>query len=285
MSLPARLVRFTSPAVAKVVRSVSADCGREPGTAVGAVASRSAEAALALPLTEELLACSGISRGMRVLVLGRGFADVALLVAERVGQDGGVVAMHEDRRTVGEARRRAILECCDRVSFRTGPLPRTDVDAPFDAVFGRFFLMYQRDPVQAIRRAASMVHDGGRIVFQEWHYESIRWGHTSSWPLVPLYRQFVRSSIEALRRRRAHTDMGLRLVNAFTEAGLAIPSVRTDLRAVHGAGSLGYTFFEDEICEWLPGTDTFAERLERETTASGGHLFLPLQVGAWTVRR
>ena len=44
------------------------------------------EAAFAQPLTEELLACSGITPGMRVLVLGPDLADLALLVAERVGR-------------------------------------------------------------------------------------------------------------------------------------------------------------------------------------------------------
>jgi SAM-dependent methyltransferase len=202
-------------------------------------------------------------------VLGREIADVALLVAERVGPNGGVVAMHGDAKTVGEARRRAIVECLDQVSFQTGSLRRAGVKAPFDAVFGRFFLMYQPDPVQAIRRAASMVHEGGRIVFQEWHYDSIRWGPTPAQPPVPPYREYVRLSIEALRRRRAHTDMGLRLVDAFTE---------------DGAGSLGYTFFENEMRDLDLKAGTFAERLERETTGAGGHLLLPLQVGAWTVR-
>lgn len=249
--------------------------------------SCAAKAAFAQPLTEELLACAGISRGMHVLVLGRGLADVALLVAERVGDAGGVVGVHDDCSVVDLARRRAAEECFDRVSFQTGSLEAIDVDRPLDAVVGRFFLMHERDPVRAISLAANLVHDGGRIVFHEWHYDSVRWGHTSAWPDVPLYRSFARWSIEALRRGRAHADMGLRLVNAFTAAGLSVPDVRTDLRMVHGAGSLGYAFFENEIRELLPRLDvsTFAERLERETTGAGGHLFLPLQVGAWARNR
>ena len=86
----------------------------------------------------------------------------------------------------------------------------------------------------------------------------------------------------------------LRLVNLFTEAGLPLPGVRSELRVVHGPGSLGYAFFESALRELLPVTrenrggaeqldaDSFAERLERETLAAGGHLFLPLQIGAWT---
>jgi SAM-dependent methyltransferase len=252
------------------------------------------EAAFAQPLTEELLADAGITPGMRVLVLGRGLADVALLVAERVGRGGAVIAAHEDPRVVAQSRQRAADEGFDRVSFRAELLERIDLDGPVDAVVGRFFLMHQRDPVRAIRLAAGMVHDGGRILFQEWHYESILWAQTSDWPHLPLYRQFARWSTEGLRRRHAHVDMGLRLANAFTEAGLPVPTIHTDLRMVHGRGSLGYAFFEDAIRELLPtiegcrlasaqdvAVETFAQRLERETTAAAGHAFLPLQVGAW----
>ncbi len=241
------------------------------------------EAAFAQPLTEELLDCSGISPGMRVLVLGRGLADLALLLAERVGARGEVIGSDEDPRVVAEARRRSADECFERVRFVAGPLEQIDLDGEVDAVVGRFYLMDRSDPVRAIRRAAAIAHDGGRIVFQEWHYDSILWAETSDWPHLPLYRQFARRLIEGLRRRRAHVDMGLRLVNAFTEAGLPLPAVRTDLRPVCGPGSLGYAFFEDAMHELLASGERngIAEQLERETTGSGGHLFLPLQVGVW----
>jgi SAM-dependent methyltransferase len=254
-----------------------------------------AESAYAQPLTEELLACSGIATGMRVLVLGHGLADIALLVAERVGPHGAVIAAHQDSVIAGQAQRRATEERFGNIAFQAEPLERVALDAPVDAVVGRFFLMHECDPVRAIRLCAGMVHDGGRIVFQEWHYDSVLWDETSDWPRLPLYRDFARWSIEGWRRRKAHIDMGLRLVNAFAEAGLPLPAVRTDLRMVHGSGSLGYTFFEGAIRELLPtiehsgvasardvDVDTFAQRLERETTAAGGHVFLPLQVGAWS---
>jgi SAM-dependent methyltransferase len=190
------------------------------------------EAAFAQPLSEELLISAGVTPGMRVLVLGRGLADVALLVAERVGERGAVIAAHEDPKVVAEARRRAAEEGFDQVDFQAESLDRISLAAPVDAVVGRFFLMYEHDPVGAIRLAADTVHSGGRILFQEWHYESVLWPETSDWPYVPLYRAFARWSIEGLRRQHAHVDMGLRLANAFTEAGLPLPTVRTDLRVV-----------------------------------------------------
>ena len=253
------------------------------------------EAAVAQPLTEELLSSSDISPGMRVLVLGRRLADLALLVAERVGRGGAVIGAHLDARAAADARRCAAQQCFDWVSFRAESLERINLETPVDAVVGRFFLMHQRNPARAIRLAAGTVREGGRIVFQEWHFGSILWPETSGWPQLPLYEQFARLTIEGLRRHNAHVDMGLRLANVYAEAGLPVPALAMDLRTVTDAGSLGYAFFEATMRELLPtieryglaravdvAVDTFAQRLERETAQSHGHLFLPLQVGAWT---
>lgn len=253
------------------------------------------EAAFAQPLTEELLACSQITPGMRVLVLGRQLADLALLVAERVGGHGTVIGVNPDPWMIAQARQRATNERFERVAFRTEALRRLRLEIPVDAVVGRFFLMDEPDPVEAIRTVAGVVRAGGRIVCQEWHYESVLWAQTSDRPHIPLYRRFARWSVESMRHRHVHVDMGLRLVNVFTEAGLPLPAIRSDLQVVQGPSSSGYAFFESAIRELLPtierygvarvddvDIDTFAERLERETIAANGHLFLPLQIGACT---
>ncbi len=253
-----------------------------------------AEAALAQPLSEGLLADAGITPGMRILVLGRGVCDLALLVAERVGGHGSVVVAHDDPRVVARARQRAAAEGFDSVSFRTAALNAIAFDGPFDAVIGRFYLAHERDPIAALRLAAQTVHDGGRIAFQEWHYESMLWSDTSDWPRLPLYRECARWVVEALRRSGVHVNMGLRLANCFSAAGLCVPALSTDLRAVHGENAIGYGFFAAMLHELLPaltecgvaaaavGAETFASRLERETNAARGHAFLPLQVAAWT---
>lgn len=252
-------------------------------------------AAFAQPLTEELLTASGVTPGMRVLVLGRDLADLALLVAERVGRDGTVVGVHHDGEIVDDARRRAADEGFERVSFVAASLSDVRLDSPVDAVVARFFLMCEPDPVESVRRAASMVHDGGRVLSQEWHYGSMVWKETSDWPYVPLYRSFVRWSSEAMRLEKLHLDIGLRLPNIFAEAGLPLPALRSDLRTINGTFAMGYAFFESVMRELLPtierhdianaqevDVEGFAARLEAETNATGGHVFLPLQIGAWS---
>src|SRR5262245_17684273 len=59
------------------------------------------------PATRSLLHEAGIGPGMKVLDLGSGAGDVALLVAERVGPTGHVVGLDTDERILEVARARA----------------------------------------------------------------------------------------------------------------------------------------------------------------------------------
>jgi SAM-dependent methyltransferase len=250
--------------------------------------------AFAQPLTEELLARAGIGPGMRVLVPAAGAGSVAFLVAERVGASGAVVGIDADERAVLQARRHAREQRFESVGFEVGSLCDASRLGSFDAVVSRFLLMREPDPVAALRHAVNALHRGGRLVVHEWHFASTLWAETSQWPDLPLYRRFARSCVGALRHLGAHVDMGLRLVNTFAEAGLPLPAIRTDLRAVDASSAPGFAFFEETMRELLPAMeasgiaardldiDTFAQRLAAEALARGGHAFLPLQVGAWT---
>jgi len=254
----------------------------------------SARAAFAQPFIEDLVARSGIGPGMRVVVLGAAAGDVALLVAERVGPSGAVFGVDDDPGLIAAARQHAQEQRFEQVDLRSQRLETLEPDGPFDAVFGAFSLTREPDPIETIRTAAGLVRFGGRVVFVDWHFESMLWGLTSSWPGLPSYGQFARWTVEGLRRSGAHADMGLRLVNGFVEAGLPLPHVRTSLRAVAGHCPAGFGFFSETLREQLPalerfgivtareaGVDTLAERLRSEANACGGHAFLPLLAGVW----
>ncbi len=158
------------------------------------VAPASLRAAFAQPFTQELPARAGVAPGMRVLVAGADSGEIALLVAERVGASGAVVAIDADPQRVERARRRAWEQAFESVSFVTGALADRAPDPHYAAVVGRFYLMYQTDPVATIRTAARLVRDGGRVIFVEWHWESLLWPYSSIWPAGPLYRDVVRST-------------------------------------------------------------------------------------------
>ena len=69
------------------------------------------------PLTERLFREAGIGSGQRVLDLGSGVGDVAMLVARLVGPSGEVVAVERDPRSIARARARVAEAGLRNVSF------------------------------------------------------------------------------------------------------------------------------------------------------------------------
>src|SRR5215467_832437 len=65
------------------------------------------QAAILQPITERLLRCAGIQPGMRVLDLGSGAGDVAMLAAELVGPSGSVVGIDRNPQVLSIATQRA----------------------------------------------------------------------------------------------------------------------------------------------------------------------------------
>ena len=53
------------------------------------------------------------------------------------------------------------------VTFQEGDLLALDTDAPFDAVVGRFVLMYAADPVAALQTVLRHLRPNGIVAFQE----------------------------------------------------------------------------------------------------------------------
>ena len=64
------------------------------------------------PYTEKFFRSAGISPGMRVLDLGSGVGDVALLVADIVGPGGRVVGLDRDPAALERARQRTVDQGC-----------------------------------------------------------------------------------------------------------------------------------------------------------------------------
>src|ERR1700759_1730420 len=69
------------------------------------------------PVTESFFHEAGIGPGQRVLDLGSGVGDVAMLVARLVGPEGAVVAIERDDRSISRARSRAAEAGLHNVEF------------------------------------------------------------------------------------------------------------------------------------------------------------------------
>src|SRR5258708_13939228 len=84
--------------------------GRAPDYALGSTdAEREGliqQASRLAPLADRLFREAGIGQGQRVLDLGSGVGDVAMLVAQLVGASGEVVGIERDIRSSAKARAR-----------------------------------------------------------------------------------------------------------------------------------------------------------------------------------
>jgi ubiquinone/menaquinone biosynthesis C-methylase UbiE len=247
--------------------------------------------------TSDVLRRAGLAPGMRVLDIGCGVGDVSLLAAELVGPYGTVIGVDRSAESVAVAIRRVtaaghapqielvVDELDDFVSTGQGA-------APFDAVIGRFVLMYQPDPVGILRRLAGMVRAGGTVALLEMVFPMFR-----SVPEVPLFTLSARRIMTTVARAGAEVDMGSRLTNVFVEAGLPMPTAALGGYTGGGPDSPVYAYVADSVRSLAPiaerlgiftaaeaDVDTLAERLATETTSLKACLMPPPLVGAWTRR-
>jgi SAM-dependent methyltransferase len=246
------------------------------------------------PFTERLFRDAGLGSGMRVLELGSGAGDVAMLAARMVGPRGEVVGVEASPRAIEAARRRADEARLGNVTFIEGDLRelRAVLDPttpPFDALVGRFVLQFVPEPVDVLRAAVDRVRPGGVVCFQECddHY-------TWAYPSTPLWDQVRTWFLAALAHAGVETRMGLRLHQTFLAAGLPAPHLR--LEAGIGGGEAAPAFmWADVLRSVIPtleqagiateaevGPDTLVDRLLAETSAADGVVITIVVVGAWS---
>ena len=114
------------------------------------------QAELLDPLSERVFREAGLGTGMRVLDLGSGAGDVAILAARLVGREGQVIGVERDPEAVSWATDRVAQVGLTNVRFVEGDAQTLDSIADgFDAAVGRLVLMYLPDPATALRRAAT----------------------------------------------------------------------------------------------------------------------------------
>lgn len=177
------------------------------------------------PFTERLFRNAGISRGQRVLDIGSGVGDVAMLVAELVGPTGEVVGVERDANTLTKARSRVAEAQLRNVSFveaDVGQVASSKLRSkPFDAVVGRLILEYVSDPAAVLRSLSNLVHSGGIIVFQDCYWAPLL---QLTAPL-PLWAKCASLIYRAFERSGANINMEHLLYRAFLDAGLPTPKM------------------------------------------------------------
>jgi SAM-dependent methyltransferase len=183
------------------------------------------QAAIFDPFTDRLFRDAGIGPGQRVLDVGSGVGDVAMLAARLVGPTGTVVGVERDAGTLTKARERVAEAGLDNVTFVETDVAELAGVEPLDAVVGRLILEFLPDPGAVVRSLSTLLRPGGILAF-----------HDACWgPLLqltahlPLRAKCVGLIHRAFQRSGANMDMELVLYRAFQEAGLPAPSMRIEI--------------------------------------------------------
>ena len=178
------------------------------------------QAKLIDPITRRGFLKAGLAPGMRVLDVGSGVGDVAFLAASIVGPTGSVVGTDRVSIALETARSRASSLGLSNVSFVEGDPTKLEFDESFDAVIGRYILMFQPDPVVMLRGVARHAKPGGIVAFHE-----PDWAGARSHPECPIFDQACQWIAELVRKSNARDRMGAELTAAFVEAGLPAPAM------------------------------------------------------------
>lgn len=216
------------------------------------------------PFTERLLRSAGIREGMRVIDYGCGAGDVSFIAADLVGPQGHVIGVDRDPAQVEFARERARTAGRTNIEFVEGDFSTLFGADAADAVVGRFVLMYQADPAEALNRALANLRPGGVCAFHEGIVDARLLPHFASPLPPPGLAEGMGKSVEALAHMIAHPDLGLRLPEVFAAAGLKLEDSYFEAGApVTVGGEIGIGFAQSwsrvASLAWKDGRAPFGE--------------------------
>jgi hypothetical protein len=183
------------------------------------------------------------------------------------------------------------------VTFLEGDAQRLNLDSDYDAIVGRWILMYVPDPVALLRRMAGHLRQGGVVAFQE-----IDFTYTPmAYPQTPLFEQVGRWAIPRVGHRppgAPDPQMGLNLYQVYLDSGFSAPQLRLDAPIGGGADWSGFGYLADTLRSLLPflqrmemvphealrawgDLGTLADRLRDEALSARSVQVLPTLLGAW----
>jgi SAM-dependent methyltransferase len=236
---------------------------------------------------------AGVTTDMRVLDIGCGVGDVAMLAADLVGKSGSVVAIDRDTDNLAFAEQRAVAAGYSNIDFRAGEIDAFHDATPFDAIVGRYILLFLPDRAGSLRSLVRSLRSGGSVVMVEPDF-SLPFRSIPPAPLFDRVTELARATITA---GNINVDSGPALLRVFREAGLV--GTRMDARQWVGGGP-GYEIYwliAELVRSMVPAmekhgiargeeldVDTLAARLEAEAVALGSVLFFYRNFSAWATK-
>ena len=240
------------------------------------------------PILEAFLRDVGIREGDRVLDVASGLGDVSLALARLVTYRGAVVGIERDAGSIGIARARVATVGMRNVTFVQADVNAFECDERFDAVVGRFILVFLPERVAVIRRLARLLRPGGVIAFQE----PLREATQAINAHLPLQHACGTRLRGAFAQAGADTEIGGKVYSLFQEAGLNAPQLRCDA-PIDGSDELACYAYELLIsvlrgtadCGERPQLDEFEslpQLLSAEMQSANSCCAGPLLIGAWS---
>ncbi len=244
--------------------------------------------------TRRMFEDAGIAPDMKVLDVGSGAGDVAMLAGRMVGPTGSVIGVDTNSTVLETARARAQDAGLANVTFVAGDIRTITLDDDFDAVVGRRVLMYQGDPVAALRAIATHLRPGGIVAFQEtdWTVEAV------SFPPSRHQWQHREWTKQAFEQGGTETSMGFKMHKVFLEAGLESPEMHLEALIGGGPDFFQFDFAADGLRVTLPrlieygiataeevDVDTFAQRYRAEVVGQQGVTMGFTHICAWSRKR
>jgi SAM-dependent methyltransferase len=249
------------------------------------------QARLVDPLTRKFFLDAGLEPGMRVIDVGSGGGDTALLAAELVGEKGEVVGVDQSPAAVSAAEKRISAAGKRNISFRHGDLDKLEFARPFDAAVGRYVLLFNPDPAAMLKIIARLVRRGGPIVFHEPDWNGVR-----SSPVAPLYEQCHEWIVRTFKKLGTSPYMGHDLHAAFVRAGLPAPSMALNALIQGPSEEVAYVEMIAELAITMapamekegvvaPGQidpASFGRRMREDVERLGSVVIGRSEIGAWS---
>lgn len=242
--------------------------------------------------TRRLLEDAGVEKGMKVLDVGTGAGDLALMAAEMVGPTGGVVGVDQDPQVLKAASARAEAARLDNIYFYAGDFRRgVPGDGPFDAVVGRLVLLYVPDPAEALRGLVDRLKPGGVAAFGEFNFVA---ESALARPSTPVWEKMWGWMRAVVREVGLDPATGYNLRRTFLNAGLPEPEMNLCSPVGGGPDWPGYDYAAESLRSMLPlilklgiategevEIETLARRLRAETVAADGVVKAPDLLVSW----
>lgn len=243
--------------------------------------------------TDRWLREAGLGQGQRVVELGTGAGDVAMLAARLVGPTGSVLGVERNPASLPLAQRRIAEAGFANVSLLEADVARlgdvlADRPEPVDAVIGRLILMWTADRIDVLKACAAALPPGALVWFLEpdMHYPYAR-------PSSPAWDAVYEWLVTTVQHLGVETRMNLCLHEAFRAAGLPAPQMRSET-LMWGWQEAPVWFWVNVIRGIIPvleqfgiatasevDIDTLEARLTADLREADGIMLLPPLTAAW----